>query len=91
MKAFSITYDLSAPGRDYSGLYEEIKRSSNWWHYLESTWIIVTAEDPNGIWNRLNPHIDDDDNLLIIEVRHNVQGWLPQEAWDWIHSNVPNP
>jgi len=28
--------------------------------------------------------------LLIIEVRDNVQGWLPKDAWDWIHKNVPS-
>ena len=34
MTAFSINYDLKQPGRDYSGLYDEIKRSEKWWYYL---------------------------------------------------------
>jgi hypothetical protein len=89
-KAYAINYDLKAPGRDYSGLYEEIKKSLGWWHYLESTWIIVTSETPDQIWNRLEPHIDKNDYLLIIEVRDNVQGWLPKDAWGWIYENVPS-
>jgi hypothetical protein len=90
-RAFAINYDLKAPGRDYTGLYEEIKKSGQWWHYLESTWLVATSETPTQIWNRCAKHIDKNDYLLIIEVRNYVQGWLPQDAWDWINQNVPSP
>lgn len=89
MKAFSINYDLSKPGRNYSGLYEAIKSFGSWWHYLDSTWIVITNERPQQIWDRLENHIDENDSLLVIEVMDNVQGWLPKDAWDWIHENVP--
>lgn len=91
MSAFSINYDLKAPGRDYAGLYEAIKQSGKWWHYLDSTWIVITNESPLQIWNRLAKHIDKNDFMLIIEVRDNVQGWLPKDAWAWIRANVPDP
>lgn len=91
MRAFSINYDLKVPGRDYTGLYEEIKRSGRWWHYLDSTWIVITDESAQQIWDRLERHIDKNDFMLIIEVLDNVQGWLPKDAWNWIHENVPNP
>ena len=42
-------------------------------------------------WDRIGPHIDANDFLLIIEIRDNVQGWLPKDAWEWIHANVPKP
>lgn len=89
MRAYSINYDLKAPGRDYAGLYEAIKSSGQWWHYLDSTWIVISNESATGIWNRLAQHIDKNDYLLIIEVRNNVHGWLPKQAWDWIQANVP--
>lgn len=89
--AFSITYDLRAPGRNYEPLYEAIKGSYKWWHYLESTWIIITNETAGQVWGRIGQHIDKNDYLLIIEVRDNVQGWLPTDAWTWIHDNVPKP
>lgn len=89
MKAFSIIYDLKVPGRDYSGLYEAIKNSGKWWHYLDSTWIIATNENASQIWTRLANHIDKNDYLLVIEVVDNVQGWLPKDAWQWIRTNVP--
>lgn len=89
MKAYSITYDLRQPGRNYSALYESIKSSALWWHYLESTWLIATNETPQQIWNRIGTHIDKNDFMLIIEIRNNCQGWLPPDAWNWIHTNVP--
>ena len=89
MSAFSINYDLKVPGRDYSGLYEAIKATGRWWHYLDSTWIVVTNETTGEIWRRLSTHVDKNDYLLIIEITNNAQGWLPKEAWEWIHANVP--
>lgn len=91
MKAYCVSYDLKAPGRNYSGLYVELKKSGLWWHYLESTWLVGTDETPNQMWQRYSHHIDQNDRLLIIEVRDNTQGWLTQKAWDWIHKNVPQP
>ena len=90
-KAYAINYDLKTPGRNYNELYEEIKKSPRWWHFLESTWLIITDETPTQVWNRIGKHIDNNDYMLIIEVRDNVNGWLPKEAWDWIHNYVPKP
>jgi len=90
MGAYSITYDLSKPGRDYEGLYEAIKGTGTWWHYLESTWIVKTNLTPSQIWQHLQPHTDENDSILIIEIRDNVSGWLPKKAWEWIHEHVPN-
>ena len=88
MKAFSISYDLKVPGRDYTSLYKALTRSGKWWHYLDSTWIVITNESTQQIWQRLAPHIDKNDYMLIIEIVNNVQGWLPKDAWDWINANV---
>jgi len=89
MTAYSITYDLKTPGRDYNGLYEAIKASGKWWHYLDSTWIVITNETSQQIWERLEKSVDKNDFVLIIEVKRNSFGWLPKDAWDWINTNVP--
>ncbi|HIF9328495.1 TPA: hypothetical protein ACX6RL_000741 [Photobacterium damselae] len=89
MKAYVITYDLRTPNQNYNGLYEAIKTTGRWWHYLDSTWIIATDESPAQIWSRLELFVDNNDNLLIMEVKNNSQGWLPQDAWEWINENVP--
>jgi hypothetical protein len=82
---YAINYDLKAPGRDYSGLYEAIKSCGAWWHYLESTWLVDTSLDAEGIWARLGKHFDKNDFALVIGVTKDYQGWLSKEAWDWIN------
>lgn len=89
LRAYAINYDLKAPGRNYEPLYEAIKQSGPWCHYLESTWLVASVEDATQIWTRLAKQIDPNDLMLIIEVRNNVQGWLPKDAWEWINQNVP--
>lgn len=84
---YSINYDLKAPGRDYSGLYDAIKQFS-WWHYLGSTWLVDTNLTADAICNKLKPHLDNNDYILVIGVTRDKQGWLPKEAWDWINERL---
>jgi len=88
-KVYAIVYELRTPGRDYTPLYNAIKASGKWWHYLPSAWLVHTSESANQLWNRLAPHIQKNDSMLVIEVRNHNQGWLPKRAWDWINAHVP--
>jgi hypothetical protein len=92
VRAYAVSYDLRGKQKpDYKGLLEELKDSPIWWHYLESTWLIITDETPAELFQRLAPHLHRLDSLLVIEVRDNCQGWLPKSAWNWIHQYVPFP
>ncbi len=88
-RVYCVSYDLKTPLKNYQSLFEALKQSGRWWHYLQSTWLIQTNETAIELWNRIAPHIAQQDFLLIIEVRANVHGWLPKDAWDWINANVP--
>jgi hypothetical protein len=90
-KVYAIVYELRTPRRDYTPLYSAIKASGKWWHYLPSTWLVYTSESATHLWNRLAPHIQKNDSMLVIEVRNHNQGWLPKGAWDWINTYVPPP
>ncbi len=84
-----ITYDLNQRGQNYQNLTEAIKCLGQWWHYLDSTWLVKTHLTTEQVANRLKQQIDDNDNFLVIEVNpHTSQGWLPQEAWNWIYGCV---
>lgn len=90
MSIYVITYDLKKPGQQYSQLYEEIKNLGDWWHYLESTWLVNSSLSPDQIWDRIAnaKTVDSNDHVLIIAVTRPYQGWLPKEAWDWINARL---
>lgn len=88
MTVYCVSYDLNKAGQNYNGLYDELKKSSNWWHFLDSTWLIYTAESAEQLSERLRKNIDHNDYLLVIKVIHPKAGWLPQKAWDWINQHV---
>ena len=89
MPVYCVSYDLRGVNRDYTPLFEALQTNvDSWWHFLESTWLISTNESALQVWERLRRTILRDDSLLIIEVRHNLNGWLPPEAWQWIRANV---
>ncbi|WP_367330240.1 SinR family protein [Sphingobacterium multivorum] len=87
-KVYVVSYDLNKSGQDYVGLYGELKKSQAYWHYLDSTWLIYTGESANELYDRKGEHIDKNDLALVIEVRRNYQGWLPEKAWEWIRQHV---
>ena len=68
MRVYSVNYDLNRPGQNYAGLISELENSPNWWHFLKSSWLIATFETPEQLWDRISPHIDKSDTVLIIEV-----------------------
>lgn len=88
MSTYLITYDLKKPGQDYKNLHDAIKATGAWWHYLESTWLVVSSSSAQAVFDRLRPHIDANDRVLVIKVTNENAGWLTQEAWDWINQNI---
>jgi hypothetical protein len=89
MNVYCVSYDLHKPGQNYEGLFDQLKNSPGWWHYLESTWLIATSETAQDLAKRLFGVIDANDSLLVINARNESAGWLPSKAWDWINRNVP--
>lgn len=90
-KVYNVSYDLNKAGKDYKGLHEELKKTPDWYHLLDSTWLLATTESPTQIWNRLNCHIDADDRLLIVQVVNNKSGWLSKGAWEWLNFHISQP
>lgn len=85
---YIVTYQL-IPNRKAKDISEELQKSPNWWHYLDYTWLIQTNEGANQLYSRITPHLKDTDRVLIAQFMPNAQhqGWLPQDAWDWINQN----
>ena len=87
---YVISYDLRKPGKDYTGLIEQLQYSPRWWHYLASTWLISTTESASQLYNRLAAHLDGNDSILIIDAGNQIGGWLSKDAWEWIYGEIPN-
>ncbi len=82
---FLITYELNNKDKDYDKLFLEIKGLGHWWHYIQNTWIVNTATNLEDCTSLLNSRIDDNDRLLILDITNiEMNGWLPEKAWEWI-------
>ncbi|GEN80219.1 hypothetical protein [Actinotalea fermentans] len=89
MAALLITYDLNKPGQNYDSLYEKIRELGTWWHYLDSTWIVVSSLSPSQAFDRLKPSMDASDRMLVLDItKDTYSGWLTQAAWDWLNAHV---
>ena len=88
MTVYCVSYDLKKAGQNYNALYEELKGSYSWWHYLDSTWLISTQESADQLCDRLLRHLDQNDRLLVIKVVRSYQGFLSEDAWKWIREHV---
>jgi hypothetical protein len=90
MDTLLVGYDLNKSGKDYDGLFEQIKSScSKWWHHLDSTWIIKTNKTCAEVRDLLSPFIDSDDELLVVKLS-GVGAWkgFNSSGSDWLKENL---
>lgn len=90
MASYLIGYDLNKPDKDYAELIEAIKAiTTNWWHCLDSTWIIKHDGPASTIRNSLSPHIDQNDELLVVKLSGEGawQGFT-DDCSSWLKNNL---
>jgi hypothetical protein len=76
-----INYALKNGSKDYTPLFEAIKACGEWWHFMDSTWIISTQHSAEVIGKHLDDFIDTTtDYLLVARLQREHQGWLPNDA-----------
>lgn len=90
MRTYMIGYDLRKPEKDYPALYEAIKNvADGWWHRLDSTWLINSNLNAAQIRDRINPHIDASDRLLVICVGGEwATANMPDDANAWLKNSL---
>ncbi len=88
-KVYLITYNPTEPFNKalfhnyIQSLYAN-KYISDWWHYMDETYMVVSSLDVNKLYSAIFPGVPQR-YLLIIEVNaNNAQGWLPKDAWTWL-------
>lgn len=78
MATHLIGYDLHpSRGETYESLYAAIKGFGNWWHHLDSTWIIKSDMSAAAIRDDLKAHLPyNDDQILVITVTGDAAAWF---------------
>lgn len=90
MNTLLIGYDLNKAGKNYDGLITSIKDSPDWWHYLDSTWLVKTNLTVEAMRNQLSPYIDNDDELLVIDATDADAAWVGfnNDAARWLREKL---
>ncbi|MEK6384088.1 MAG: CRISPR-associated protein Cas2 [Paraburkholderia tropica] len=91
MATFIVGYDLTnKDGHDYANLIDALKTSfSNWWHHLDSTWVIVTSKTAVEVRDTLSPHMHRDDKLFVAQAS-GVGAWrgFNDKGASWLKDNL---
>ena len=90
MAVYMITYDLNSEGQNYDDVINAIKDASTgaWCTYWKSSYLIKSNLSVQQVTDRITPHLDSNDRLLVIEVKQNYQGWLTDKQWKYIRENI---
>lgn len=91
MAAYMITYDLNSTGQKYEEVKKAIKDlSTAWCSYWKSSYLIKSNLTSQEITDKIIPHLDSNDRLIVNEVINNYQGWLSEKQWTYIRENIFN-
>jgi hypothetical protein len=90
MAILMVGYDLNKPDADYTKLIERLKSKPNWWHHLDSTWLVITAQTPVQLRDELRQLIDGNDELLVIDVTGDAGAWVgfDETGSAWLKENL---
>lgn len=90
MNTLLVTYDLIAPGRDYSRLQNFLESHSSWAKPVRSVYLIKTARSPEQFRNDVGSYIDRNDKLIVIDVTGDGAAWLnlSEDISSWILKNL---
>lgn len=89
MTTYIVSYDLNAPGQQYKPLIEYLESLPNWWHHLDSTWVVVTPLSPAELRDTIGAFLDANDELLVVKSA-GVGAWrgFADRASQWLKSNL---
>lgn len=91
MTVYLISYELSNPSQDYSKLFEAINSLGSCMQSLNSTWLVDSALTGKEIFDVLKPLFDEQDQLLVIEVKKSWHSFMPQKCFIGQPSNTLTP
>lgn len=90
MNTYLLSYDLNKRDKDYKALHDKIVELSGniWCKPVESVYLFRSNEYPHILRDAIKTVVDKNDNFLIIEVKKNYDGWLPEDIWKYMRENL---
>ena len=90
---YMVTYDLNTPGQKYEQVLAVLDfiaegKSYSFW---QSSYLIKTDLSSEQILGKLQPYLDSNDKLLIIQVSDNYSAWLNDEQQDALRKIFRTP
>lgn len=87
--SYVISYD---PTKGIPSNFHNAIQNSNyistWWHYLPSTYIVVSTHAASTIQDELCAKVPGQQFLIIKADSSAFGGWLPKDAWEWIRQHT---
>ncbi|MDZ7887033.1 MAG: CRISPR-associated endonuclease Cas2 [Mycobacterium sp.] len=89
MAHYIVTYDLSAPGRDYKRLFDYLKQYA-YAKPVESVWVVETSKNAETLRDEMEAHVDNNDKIFII--RGSTADWatrnVAKPVTDWLYEHA---
>lgn len=91
MNTLLVGYDLNKSGQKYEELIEFLKSDVNWWHHLDSTWLVGTERSATQLRDELldRGFIDGNDEVLVVNVKGDAAAWwgFNEKGSKWLKDN----
>ena len=88
MPSYLINYDLYAPTTNREKVEQRIQSLGGWIKPCTTTYIITTLYSINEILEKLKSVLDDNDRLIVVDVKQPIYGQLPNADKKWIRENL---
>jgi len=93
MTIYVVGYDLHPKaGETYDNLINAIKKvGTDWWHCLDSTWLVVTNKTSAQVRDELWKHMNADDQLLVVAYAPHDAAWVgfkKPNCSEWLKRNM---
>ena len=85
---YMISYDLNAPSSNREAVEKSIKSLGSWCKYLTTTFLVKSSLSIKDVQKLCAANLDSNDRMIICKVEKPVDGYLNQEQWDWINTNL---
>ena len=91
---YLVVFDRSAEKRyrEFHKQFTAHRQVTHWWHYIKSSYVVGTDMDADELSEHFRSTavscgLDPTHLVLKVDLRRR-QGWLTDEAWDWLRKNA---